>query len=133
MLHNRVSYVGSMWSVSRSVHRSVGRSVGRSNDCYCIYVDKYTLAQLINSYQSHAKRGDDGTLSGYSPLLTFPPHRAQLGITPSINPSFIDGRQAVQFWLRFILFNFFQDLLIYLTMTNSGPTLDVKTAEAKAP
>jgi hypothetical protein len=31
--------------------------------CYCRYVDKLTLAQLINSYQSHAKRRDAGMLS----------------------------------------------------------------------
>ncbi len=31
--------------------------------CYRRYVDKLTLAQLINSYRSHAKRRDAGMLS----------------------------------------------------------------------
>jgi hypothetical protein len=38
--------------------------------CYPIYIDKCTLAKLINSYQSHAKRGDDGRLSTIAVPIT---------------------------------------------------------------
>jgi hypothetical protein len=105
-----LSILGVLKSCPLLLPVTVGKA--KNKECYHIYLDKCTLVQLINSYQSHAKCGDDGTLSGYSPLLMFPPCRTQLSITPSINPFFIGGHQAAQFKLK--LLNMFSKIYIFI-------------------
>jgi hypothetical protein len=62
-----------------------------SNLCYCRYIDKIdtNFILLLSSIPCH---WDDGTLSGYLPILTFP--CLWLGSITTIASDFLSGGQA---------------------------------------
>jgi hypothetical protein len=96
-------------------HKCVSMVVRRVHETY---VDKLTLAQLINSYQCDAKRGDAGTLYGYSLFSRFLLAAAWHHL--SINyPALIVGHRAAQFWLDYLFIYFFQDPRIFFYHDNA--------------